>query len=411
MLNLRIQGLVSLSKSIRDELASSITSERLEQLRTLASEVLSRVRFFLQQHRATPRDLPAPTRAAYDYVNQFIAQGLEAAPKQNQPSLFDSSSFPTAAKLARNLPPAICLPGLTTRVNQMSARLSAIPDAGATSLLKSRIADASRRAESQIAAKRLAPENLTLECRAARGWLAYFSHGELVDRYLHAVQLATPILREAARAKPRLVREPASLTLVFKPLHGYYVLRRGQLNLPTAMIAFNAEQFQTLAHMVFGDDHDARHGLFGAVMSKPFQAIRVELDRLGGIVEKPAGIAHDLSASFTRVNARYFASSINRPALVWSRTLTGRKFGHYDFIQDTVMLSRSLDHHAVPELLIDYIMFHELLHKKHGIRWANGRHHAHTPDFRREEKKFEGHREAEVWLQQLASHHRQRRGR
>ena len=63
--------------------------------------------------------------------------------------------------------------------------------------------------------------------------------------------------------------------------------------------------------------------------------------------------------------------AIQRPGLVWSRQLTGRKFGHYDFIQDTVMLSRTLDHHDVPALLVDYIMYHELLHKKHGIRWVN----------------------------------------
>ena len=414
MLRIRIQGLVALAKAIRSELSNPASPGRREHLQNLAGAVLKRVRDFLAEHRASPNDLPAPTRTAYEFVEKFLSPAATPRPASEQLTLFDSSSFPTAAKVARiapspaTLPKSVHLTGIAGRVNQTSARLSALPDPGAAALLKSRIADASQRVESKILASKFAPENLTPETRAARGWLAYFSDSSRVDRYLHAVNLALPLLRDAALAKPRLVRNPRELTVLFKPLHGYYVLRRSILTLPTAMIAFEHSQFATLSRMVFCDDPDARHDLFHAVMSHPFQSIRAELDRLGGIVHAPAGLAHDLSAAFERVNAQYFENAIQRPCLVWSRQLTGRKFGHYDFIQDTVMLSRTLDQHDVPDLLVDYIMFHELLHKKHGIRWANGRHHAHTPDFRREEQRFAGHRDAEKMLQALAARHRRR---
>lgn len=83
--------------------------------------------------------------------------------------------------------------------------------------------------------------------------------------------------------------------------------------------------------------------------------------------------------------------------------MTGRKFGHYDWIQDTVMVSRTLDAAAVPAFLVDYIVYHELLHKQHGIHWVNGRGFAHTTEFQNDERRFERYQEAEAALERLAS--------
>ena len=91
-----------------------------------------------------------------------------------------------------------------------------------------------------------------------------------------------------------------------------------------------------------------------------------------------------------------------RPRLTWSRVLTGRKFGHYDSIHDTVMVSDSLDNQEVPEYVVDYVVYRELLHKKHGARWSNGRRYVHTPEFNREERLFRRYTEAEAVLSKLA---------
>ena len=85
------------------------------------------------------------------------------------------------------------------------------------------------------------------------------------------------------------------------------------------------------------------------------------------------GAVHDLAASFQRVNQQYFASGIARPNLEWSRAFTGRIFGHYDFLHDRLMVSRTLDQAAVPAFVVDFIVYHELLHKRHGVRWGGGR--------------------------------------
>jgi hypothetical protein len=48
-------------------------------------------------------------------------------------------------------------------------------------------------------------------------------------------------------------------------------------------------------------------------------------------------------------------------------------------------------------------MHHELLHKKHGLRWERGRSHAHTGEFRREERMFEKYHEADQYLHALVA--------
>ena len=47
-------------------------------------------------------------------------------------------------------------------------------------------------------------------------------------------------------------------------------------------------------------------------------------------------------------------------------------------------------------------MFHELLHKQHGISWRNGQARVHTADFRSEDRRFAQYEQAEAVLKRLA---------
>jgi hypothetical protein len=167
------------------------------------------------------------------------------------------------------------------------------------------------------------------------------------------------------------------------------------------MISFDAGDFVALAGMAFAGSRDRQQAV-EKTHGEEFQIIQAELEALAGVVEQTAGFVHDLAASFGRVNATYFDDEIPRPRLTWSRTFTGRKFGHYDAVRDTVMVSASLDAANVPAFVADFIVYHELLHKKHGVRWNNGRMAVHTPTFQREERLFKRFSEAEAVLNKLA---------
>ena len=91
-----------------------------------------------------------------------------------------------------------------------------------------------------------------------------------------------------------------------------------------------------------------------------------------------------LEESFSRVNDMLFNGMMDQPNLVVGNGVT--KLGHYDLGTDTVSISSILLQH--PELM-DYVLYHELLHKKHQFTGAGTQRHTyHSAAFREDERKF-----------------------
>ncbi len=49
---------------------------------------------------------------------------------------------------------------------------------------------------------------------------------------------------------------------------------------------------------------------------------------------------------------------------------------------------------SVPAYAVDFVMYHELLHKQLGVKVVNGRRYAHTPAFREAELAFKRYDDA-----------------
>jgi hypothetical protein len=101
------------------------------------------------------------------------------------------------------------------------------------------------------------------------------------------------------------------------------------------------------------------------------------------------GMAVSLEAVFRAVNQRYFQDRHSAPRLEWTAGRTRRKLGHYSPLTDTIVISRSLDDPRLPECLVEFVMYHELLHRELGVEVVNGRRYAHTRRFRELERRFE----------------------
>lgn len=92
-----------------------------------------------------------------------------------------------------------------------------------------------------------------------------------------------------------------------------------------------------------------------------------------------------LEESFNRINKTYFSGSMEKPNLIWGQDAF-RKLGHYEYASNTVLISNIFKKNTE---LLDYIMYHELLHKKHGNRTTKtGRTIHHSRAFKEEEKQF-----------------------
>jgi hypothetical protein len=299
------------------------------------------------------------------------------------------------------------LAGLTTFANRILRRLAALPSDAALTELHHLLSTTSRRLEISMSLKGITPAQLTPTMRALRGWIAFLADAEDLRACRDALVIASPLAEAALQSQHRW---KLPLRLYLRPMRGVYQLRQRrdgvELSLPTPCISFTPEDFAALMPYVFaGDVHGKRHVLH-QMQSEAFQSISAQLEVLCGAVDSARGTAYDLAEIFDRANARYFHGQVKRPKLFWSRSLTRRKFGHYDWVGDAVMISRTLDDVKVPAYVVEFVMFHELLHKVLGLRWSGQRQYAHTAEFYRLEKQYPRHADAEAALQKLA---RQRR--
>jgi hypothetical protein len=120
------------------------------------------------------------------------------------------------------------------------------------------------------------------------------------------------------------------------------------------------------------------------------------------IVSSARGRVYDLDKMFQRLNRRHFDESLEKPVLTWSQRRTRRILGHHDAAHDTIVISKTLDAADVPEWLVEYVLYHEMLHIKHPARLIKGRRYYHTNAFRAEEQRFPYYEEAQRWLELIA---------
>ncbi len=116
--------------------------------------------------------------------------------------------------------------------------------------------------------------------------------------------------------------------------------------------------------------------------------------------EGPRGV-YDLDRIFARLNRRYFQNSLPKPQLSWSVRRTMRVLGHHDDVHETIVISRALNDVEVPEYLVEYVLYHEMLHLKHPARMVDGRRIYHSPAFRRDERRFDRYAEALAALEEI----------
>lgn len=105
-----------------------------------------------------------------------------------------------------------------------------------------------------------------------------------------------------------------------------------------------------------------------------------------------------LEESFARVNDNFFRGNIEKPNLVWGQD-SFRKLASYNFHNDTVTVS-TLFQDSQKEIL-DYLIYHELLHKFHQFSQKNGRSSFHSPAFRQDEKLYPSQEKIEQKINEI----------
>jgi hypothetical protein len=116
----------------------------------------------------------------------------------------------------------------------------------------------------------------------------------------------------------------------------------------------------------------------------------------------PAGRHFDMNVMFEDLNARFFAGALRRPHLGWSTRGWRRQFGSYDPGPDQILLNKRMDRPEVPRYVVEYVLYHEMLHVKHPTRKSGCTLLSHSPEFRAEEKLFPEFERARKALDRLS---------
>lgn len=108
-----------------------------------------------------------------------------------------------------------------------------------------------------------------------------------------------------------------------------------------------------------------------------------------------------LEDSFHRVNKNFFDSSMAVTRIRFgkpSKTILGK----YNFDSDEIIISSILK--EAPAYLLDYVMYHELLHKKHGYGSSLKRQY-HTKRFKEDEKNYPMYEKIDEELERFIMKH------
>lgn len=171
-----------------------------------------------------------------------------------------------------------------------------------------------------------------------------------------------------------------------------------------AFNAFNANVRYTESSMIFRLSYDWKNvsdeikmGLIQSLLLKVYnekkRTINIELyeNFIRNIGDYSESKESDpvLEQSFDRVNEKYFYGMLSKPNLKWGGP-SFSKLGSYEYGSNTITISSIFrSNEAKAQELLDYIMYHEMLHKKHKFKNYKGKNYHHTRKFRESEKAFD----------------------
>lgn len=123
----------------------------------------------------------------------------------------------------------------------------------------------------------------------------------------------------------------------------------------------------------------------------------------------PVGETFDLRILRDRVNEEYFGGELE-VHVTWGRRSSARsrrrrrsgihiRLGSYDQRHRLVRVHPVLDRPEVPEYVVESIVHHEMLHAAVPPVPGRTRRRVHTKEFRRREREFRRHDEAEAWIE------------
>lgn len=238
-------------------------------------------------------------------------------------------------------------------------------------------------------------------------WLKFLSVPEQLTLHLQATQTLHQLVASELASAVKFSSRCRTPRMGLVNLSGLYQYRQptptatAQLYLSQGFMVAEADILRAIAQTcLWGKNAQTSRIIRNFSLSEDYRQVLLALEDQAAPTDRPEGKTYHLHQVFERVNREYFMGQQNRPRLTWSRRPTVRQLGHYEPARDRIVISSALDQEQVPLYVVEFVMYHELLHQCHRETWVNNRLMVHTPQFRQQEAQFREYDAVQTWLRQ-----------
>ena len=414
--SLYIRGVVTAQKHARELLEKGIPSNQIDAFRLQILAVVQSVESICSKYNVRIEALPVRTYKAYLYLKSLLEQDIPQPHKNRikKPSLIQDKSR-NSLRLRGLI--AFCQ-SVQDQFNQLCDQsgntgtqtvdqwenITTVKELGIYQAILTALESLNQLIKSNN--RRVA--NLPPPSLRAYQWLLFLSKAENLQAHLQALSRVYSISAIGFVENTRS-RQSDHLPMRFEFFHIPGLFRSQQQGYIIKMVAHESfiyapqdmlESLVQSLHHPKNSAHVARIRTYAD--SQEFIRHARQLATSGLETHSQSSGRHqNLRTIFERVNRCYFDNQLQMPQLSWSNSLTYRKYGHYQPSTDSLMLSVSLDDAKVPDYVLDFVMYHELLHKHLGFYSRNGRRISHHAEFRKQETMFPQYEQAQKYLEKL----------
>ncbi len=111
----------------------------------------------------------------------------------------------------------------------------------------------------------------------------------------------------------------------------------------------------------------------------------------------PIGVFYNLNQIFQQLNRYYFREKL-KVSMSWNHKQNRTFLACYDPAHQTIVVNRQLDDLSIPKWVLEYVVFHEMLHVSLDGYSSNGRWIIHHKRFHEAEKKFPHYQKARKFI-------------
>lgn len=354
---IRISGIVKTANQVKQQLQQGIHPQEILSFKNFVLQSLQNIERICQDANTTPDLLPSRSRKAYYYLKTLNLNNLP---------LTQDTQVTTSIQTLQ-------IKNIVTQHKNIQQKLrNLVPNYALEklSLIHQTLLDLTREIELICQQNHTSPAALATPSRKCYSWMKFLSNFKYLQLHFQALLSITELWHKTISTHEL---DSQALMLEISNYNGLYKYRHNrhkqlEIILSEGFIQANSSIFQALINMILlGNNPQDKQIIFDYSHQDEYQNITLELDLIADFdAEKPEGNFYNLNSLFHSINQDYFNSKMSQPRLTWNNLLTFRKLGHYEPLRDRVVISRTLDNSHVPQFVVEFVLYHELLHKHHG---------------------------------------------